>query len=105
MMEPFQLPYQNYQRGDLIIGGIVSYFGFVFEEMDFHEHPNTKLTDELFKAGSSHSQSEAFNLTVTDAVKHEYHRFWIIFSAIQCKPYCNISTGGMAVRLAACEDP
>ncbi|XP_053225699.1 vomeronasal type-2 receptor 26-like [Podarcis raffonei] len=49
MMEPFQLPYQNYQRGDLVIGGIANYFGFVFEEKDFHEHPNTKLIDELFE--------------------------------------------------------
>ncbi|XP_033030218.1 vomeronasal type-2 receptor 26-like [Lacerta agilis] len=50
MMEPFQLPYQNYQRGDLIIGGIVSYSGFVSEEKDFHEPPNTELIDELFGA-------------------------------------------------------
>ncbi|CAI5791732.1 Hypothetical predicted protein [Podarcis lilfordi] len=47
MTDPFQFPYQYYQRGDLIIGGIVNAFGCTSEEIDLHDHPNTKFTDEL----------------------------------------------------------
>ncbi|CAI5791731.1 Hypothetical predicted protein [Podarcis lilfordi] len=47
MTDPVQLPYQNYQRGDLIIGGIINTFGYASEEKDFQDHPNTEFTDQL----------------------------------------------------------
>nr|XP_028561199.1 vomeronasal type-2 receptor 26-like [Podarcis muralis] len=50
MTDPVQLPYQNYQRGDLIIGGIINTFGYASEEKDFQDHPNTEFTDQLFSA-------------------------------------------------------
>ncbi|XP_066486034.1 vomeronasal type-2 receptor 26-like [Tiliqua scincoides] len=45
--DPSLLPYKYHQRGDLIIGAIVSQFGCLFDDISFSEHPKTKLMDEL----------------------------------------------------------
>ncbi|XP_053221635.1 vomeronasal type-2 receptor 26-like [Podarcis raffonei] len=65
MTDPFQLPYQYYQRGDLIIGGIVNTFGYFSEDIDFQDHPKTKFTDELYGAPKYHQNT----LSLVFAVK------------------------------------
>ncbi|XP_053120377.1 vomeronasal type-2 receptor 26-like [Hemicordylus capensis] len=41
MPDPFQIPYEYYQAGDLLIGGIASQFTCILEDLSFHEFPNT----------------------------------------------------------------
>lgn len=43
---PLHIPYEYYQAGDLIIGGMASQLIAMFEPMSFVEHPDTKLIDE-----------------------------------------------------------
>ncbi|XP_066485891.1 vomeronasal type-2 receptor 26-like [Tiliqua scincoides] len=45
--DPSQFPLKYHQRGELIIGAIVSQFGCLFEDISFDAHPKTKLIDEL----------------------------------------------------------
>nr|XP_028560327.1 vomeronasal type-2 receptor 26-like [Podarcis muralis] len=47
MNDPFQLPYQYGQIGDLTIGAITALYGCIFDEMSFSEHPTTKAVDGL----------------------------------------------------------
>nr|XP_056720422.1 vomeronasal type-2 receptor 26-like [Euleptes europaea] len=48
MSHPFHIPYEYYQEGDLIVGGMTSQLFVYFEALSFAEHPKTKLTGEPF---------------------------------------------------------
>ncbi|XP_061447687.1 vomeronasal type-2 receptor 26-like [Rhineura floridana] len=45
--DPFQIPYEYFQKGDLIIGEMTSQLGCVIEELHFSEPPKTKFIDQL----------------------------------------------------------
>nr|XP_060639187.1 vomeronasal type-2 receptor 26-like [Anolis sagrei ordinatus] len=45
--DTFQMPYEYYQSGDLLIGTIASQFGMLSDGMVFDEHPSTKFENEL----------------------------------------------------------
>ncbi|XP_061447680.1 vomeronasal type-2 receptor 26-like [Rhineura floridana] len=47
MINPFQLPHQYYQKGDLTIGVIATQYACMFDEITFSDHPTTKFVDEL----------------------------------------------------------
>ncbi|XP_066486256.1 vomeronasal type-2 receptor 26-like [Tiliqua scincoides] len=46
-IEPFQVPYEYYKAGDLIIGAIVTQFGCLFDDMTFTKDPNKMSVTEL----------------------------------------------------------
>ncbi|XP_066486032.1 vomeronasal type-2 receptor 26-like [Tiliqua scincoides] len=48
--DPSQLPYKYHQRGDLIVGAMVSQFGCLFDDTSFNEHPKTKLIEGIISA-------------------------------------------------------
>lgn len=45
--DPSHFPLKYHQKGELIIGAIMSQFGCLFEDISFDEHPKTKLIEEL----------------------------------------------------------
>nr|XP_034991263.1 vomeronasal type-2 receptor 26-like [Zootoca vivipara] len=47
LTDPFQLPYQYYQTGDITIGAIATQYVCMFDEISFSEHPATKFVDAL----------------------------------------------------------
>ncbi|XP_066486290.1 vomeronasal type-2 receptor 26-like [Tiliqua scincoides] len=47
MNDPFHLPYEYYQTGDLNIGAIVTIFGCLFDEVSLTEDPKTGMIYEL----------------------------------------------------------
>lgn len=46
-IDPFQMPYEYYQGGDLIIGAIITLFALVFDEIPFAENPRTITIDDV----------------------------------------------------------
>lgn len=47
MNDPFHLPYEYYQTGDLIIGAIATMFGCMFDETSFDKDSKAKMVNEL----------------------------------------------------------
>ncbi|XP_077774311.1 vomeronasal type-2 receptor 26-like [Podarcis muralis] len=47
IIDPFQAPYEYVQRGDLIIGGMMSQLACLTDELHFSEQPKIKFVDQL----------------------------------------------------------
>lgn len=46
-IDPFQMPYEYHKAGDLIIGAIITLFGFLLDEISFTENPSTITIDDV----------------------------------------------------------
>ncbi|XP_015270248.1 PREDICTED: vomeronasal type-2 receptor 26-like [Gekko japonicus] len=56
LKDPFPVPHEWYQPGDLLIGGISSQIFYHFQELHFDEHPTEKLLDEPYMVTKFYQQ-------------------------------------------------
>lgn len=51
-IHPFQLPYEYYKEGDVIIGAVVTQFGYIYDGISFTEDPNSKSENQFLYGNS-----------------------------------------------------
>nr|XP_056720395.1 vomeronasal type-2 receptor 26-like [Euleptes europaea] len=64
MIELFQLPHEYSQRGDVIIGDIVTQYGCIFDKTTYTENPRTMVVDGLFVSPKIYQQVLSFVFAV-----------------------------------------
>nr|XP_056720393.1 vomeronasal type-2 receptor 26-like [Euleptes europaea] len=66
MTDPFQLPHEYSQRGDVIIGDIVTQYGCVFDKATYTENPRTVVFDGLLVSPKSYQHVISFVFAVKE---------------------------------------
>ncbi|XP_061447684.1 vomeronasal type-2 receptor 26-like [Rhineura floridana] len=66
MTDPFQIPYEYYQNGDLIIGEMTSQLGYVTDQLYFHELSEIKFADQLLAISKKYQHVLSFVFAVKE---------------------------------------
>ncbi|XP_033024339.1 vomeronasal type-2 receptor 26-like [Lacerta agilis] len=62
----FQLPYEYYRKGDVLIGEMTSQLGCMMDEISFSEHPKTKFADQLLATPKNYQHVLSLALAVEE---------------------------------------